>query len=295
MLRKANNPAPTTHGVTAHMLAHQGLYETRRGMFGGHTPLFDPNAPVAQPATPAAPAAPATPAASTEPGTGTDALNRALAGLLGRHGSTDAVALHLLNENHTLREQRRTLSGQIPAEGSVVLTPEQAQQWQAYQQLGPDPAALRTRLTHGDQALEREQGRQYAEISGANAEVLSDRLRASGLRAEIRETPSANGAAPTRALHLIQPGANGAADTDLGDVRAYAQQHWTAYASALFPAAQGAQGQQGITVAGQAGPSAGTQQPANPMAAALNSGAAPAGGVISAFSLTPLTPQGGTQ
>jgi len=213
------------------MLAHQGLYETRRGMFGGHVPLFDPNAPTAEQQAGQGQGAQQSQGSQQQ---ATPEFMQALQNLIGRTGGVDRTAELLFHENHGYRERIRALEGQVPAQGSVVLNTEQAQRWQAFQQLG-DPALLRTRLTEGDQAIEREQGRQYAEVSGANAEVLSDRLRASGLRAEIRETPGQNGAAPTRALHLIRPGQNGTADADLGDVRAYAQQHWPAYETALFP------------------------------------------------------------
>lgn len=230
-VKDAQPNSSTTQGVTAHMLAHQGLYETRRGMFGGHVPLFDPNAPTAEQQAGQGQGA-QQPQGSQQQAT--PEFMQALQNLIGRTGGVDRTAELLFHENHGYRERIRALEGQVPAQGSVVLNAEQAQQWQAFQQLG-DPALLRTRLTEGDQAIEREQGRQYAEVSGANAEVLSDRLRASGLRAEIRETPGQNGAAPTRALHLIRPGQNGTADADLGDVRAYAQQHWPAYETALFP------------------------------------------------------------
>lgn len=247
MNRKAAKSTPTVQGTTVSHVGMADLYETRHGLFGGGVrTLWDEGespAPAPAPVTP--PAAP-----PADPGTGTDALNRALAGLLSRHGSTDAVALHLLNENHTLREARRTLQGQVPAEGAVVLTPEQAQQWQAYQQLSPDPAQLRTRLTDGTAALEREQGRELAQVGQADSTVLMDRLRAAGLRAEVREVPGQNGAAATRAVHVLN-----AEGQDQGELRAYATQHWAAYVPALFPqAASGGAGQgTGTVVTGQAG------------------------------------------
>lgn len=267
------------------MLAHTGLYETGRGLFGRHQPLFDPNATTAEPAAGQGQGS----QGQGEGGNGTDALNRALAELLGRHGSTDAVALHLLNENHTLREERRTLRGQIPATGTVVLTPEQAQAWQAYQQLDADPAALRTRLDAGTAAVEREQSRTLAEASGANPDVLSDRLRVSGLRAEVREIPAEGTNPARREVRVLN-----AEGQDQGELRAYATQHWAPYVPALYPPAQGAQGQQGTVITGQNGPSTGTADQANPFTAALN-GTTPATGVINAFNLTPITPQGGTQ
>lgn len=120
--------------------------------------------------------------------------------------------------------------GQLAPAGAVVLTPEQAQQWQAYQAIDADPAALRTRLEQGSSALERETGRTLAEASGANADVLNHRLRVSGLRAEVREVAAAEGRPAGRAVHLLN--AEGA---DQGELRAYATQHWGAFVPALFP------------------------------------------------------------
>lgn len=286
MHRKAITTPTTTHGVTAPL---RGLYETRTGLFGRHLPLWEGGAPTQPGETPPQTPPPATPPASGDgTQTGTDALNRALAGLLTRHGSSDAVALHLLNENHTLREQRRTLQGQVPAAGSVVLTPEQAQAWQAYQELDADPAALRTRLEQGSQAAQREQTRELATVSGANPDVLSDLLRLTGLRAEVRDV-AAEGTNPARReVRLLN-----AEGQDQGELRAYVQEHRAAYTTALFPASTPAQGATGTVLNGQAAGSA-TGAPSNPFQAALQgSNAAPREGqsVVSAFDFAP-TPGG---
>lgn len=267
MTRMAATSSPTAHGATPLYPDFGALYETRHGRFGGGRVLWDDGEP--PPPTPPTPA-PADPPAPT----GTDALNRALAGLLSRHGSSDAVALHLLNENHALREQRRTLQGQVPAQGTVVLTPEQAAQWQAYQQLGTDPAALATRLTDGTAALEREQGRTLAEASGANPAVLTDLLRQAGLRAEVREVPATATAPATRAVHVLD--AQGA---DQGELRTWATQHRAAYVPALFPPA--ATPVQGTVITPQAGAGQGTVPATNawtpaPSAAPAAGAAAPA-------------------
>lgn len=248
MLRKANNPAPTTQGVTAHMLAHQGLYETRRGLFGGHAPLFDPGATTADPAAQGQ-------GAPQQQDGGDSQLARSLQNLINRHGGADRTAELLFGENREYRARIRELEGQLPAAGTVVLTAEQAQAWQAYQQLGPDPAALRDRLTQGVQAIERETSRTLADASGANPDVLADRLRVSGLRAEVRDIPAEGTTPARREVRVLN-----AEGQDQGELRAYATQHWAPFVPALYPTAQGAQGQ-GITVAGQAGPSSSTPNP----------------------------------
>lgn len=283
MHRKAITTPTTTHGVTAPL---RGLYETRTGLFGRHLPLWEGGAPTQPGETPPQTPPPATPPASGDgTQTGTDALNRALAGLLTRHGSSDAVALHLLNENHTLREQRRTLQGQVPAAGSVVLTPEQAQAWQAYQELDADPAALATRLEQGSQAAQREQTRELATVSGANPDVLSDLLRLTGLRAEVRDV-AAEGTTPARReVRLLN-----AEGQDQGELRAYVQEHRAAYTTALFPASTPAQGATGTVLNGQAAGSAGVTPSSNPIAAALAQGRPAAEGnaapVVDALSFT---------
>ena len=283
-MTKGQASLPTPQGGTTPAVprfAH--LYETRHGLFAGPRTLWDEGEPAPAPAPSPAPAPAPAPA---DQGTGTDALNRALAGLLSRHGSTDAVALHLLNENHALREQRRTLQGRLPAEGAVVLSPEQAQQWQAYQQLGDDPAALRTRLEQGAQAAEREQARELAQVSGANPDILSDLLRVTGLRAEVRDVPAAGDQPARREVHLL-----GAEGQDQGELRAYVQQHRAAYVPALFPATPP---QGGTVVSPQAGAGSSSAPTTNPFTAALQ-GTRPQTGtvVVSAFDLTP-TPTGGT-
>lgn len=78
-----------------------------------------------------------------------------LQGLLARHNNDAmAVVATLLTENHGLRDERRTLRGQLPAQGAVVLAPEQATAWQAYQQLGAAPD-LQTALTEREQLQQR--------------------------------------------------------------------------------------------------------------------------------------------
>lgn len=246
-VKDAQPNSSTTQGVTAHMLAHQGLYETRRGLFGGHAPLFDPGATTADPAAQGQ-------GAQQQDG-GESQLARSLQNLINRHGGADRTAELLFGENREYRARIRELEGQLPAAGTLVLTADQAQAWQAYQQLGPDPAALRDRLTQGVQAIERETSRTLADASGANPDVLADRLRVSGLRAEVRDIPAEGTTPARREVRVLN-----AEGQDQGELRAYATQHWAPFVPALYPTAQGAQGQ-GITVAGQAGPSSSTPNP----------------------------------
>ena len=272
---------PTPQGGTApaaSRLAH--LYETRHGLFAGPRTLWnggEPPAPAPAPSPAPAPD-PAPPAGGSR--LPADALER-LERLIARSGGSDRAAELLFDENRNYRARIRELEAAQPPQGSVTLTPEQAQQWQAYQQLGDDPAQLRTRLEQGSQAIEREQGRELAQVSGANPEILSDLLRVTGLRAEVREVPAQGSAPARREVHLLS-----AEGQDQGELRAYVQQHRAAYVPALFPATTP---QGGTVVSGQAGAGAGAPAgQTNPFTAALQ-GTRPVTGtaVVSAFDLTP--------
>jgi hypothetical protein len=77
--------------------------------------------------------------------------------LLEKNGSDALRVAELLHrENYTEREQNRALKeqlaaaqGKVPAEGAIVLTPEQAQAWQAYSGLG-DIASIQAAIAERD-------------------------------------------------------------------------------------------------------------------------------------------------
>lgn len=258
MTSKAVHNRTTAHGaITSQAARMAALYNTSPRGFLPRT-LWDEATP---PATPPA-TSPATPA-QPQGGSETDRLERSLENLSRRHGGSDAAALVLLQEAKDYRARIRELENRVP-EGAVVLTPAQAAQWQAYQALDADPAALGTRLSDGTAALEREQTRRLADTSGANADVLSDRLRASGMRAEVREVPGQNGTSPTRAVHVLN-----AEGQDQGELRAYATQHWAAYVPSLYPtpAREAGQGQApGTPITPQAGGATGAPPADSPFA-----------------------------
>jgi len=274
MTGKAITPTPKAQGAAAPSLASTaGLYQTRTSLFGRHLPLWEGGSASAAGEGAGGIQLPAgAGAGASAPATDVNArLAAALEGLLNqpRHGGdAGAVALTLLQENHGYRDQIRTLQGQVPAAGSVVLTPEQAQAWQTYQQLDADPAALRTRLEQGSQAVEREQTRELATVSSANPTVLADRLRAAGLRAEVRDV-AAEGTNPARREVRVL----NAEGQDQGELREYATQHWADYVTALFPATSTPAQGTGTVLNGQAAGSAATgAPPSNPIAAALAQG-----------------------
>ncbi|AWN22204.1 hypothetical protein DKM44_02275 [Deinococcus irradiatisoli] len=227
------------------------LYSTGWGLFGPAPTLWEGGS-AHEPGTP-----PPTPphggqgsGNSTPPATGGNAgdqIARSLQNLIDRQGGEGRAAQLLFDENREYRARIRTLEGQLPAQGTVVLTPEQAQQWASYQAIDADPAALRTRLDTGTAAVEREQGRTLAEASGANPDVLAERLRAAGLRAEVRDIAAEGTNLARREVHVLN--AEGA---DQGELRTYAQQHWQPFMPALFPT-QSQTTPQGRVVTGQSG------------------------------------------
>jgi hypothetical protein len=117
-----------------------------------------------------------------------------LQGLLQRHNN-DAMAViaTLLSENHSLRDERRTLRGQLPAQGTVVLSAEDATRWQAYQQLGAVDAL--TQQLQGAQTTQAELAKlqrerviaSAAEVAGYKASVLGQLPGADKLDFQIRE------------------------------------------------------------------------------------------------------------
>lgn len=117
---------------------------------------------------------------------GDDESGKSLAGLIARLGTSDAAANELWRDNYKLRDERRAnkamiteLQGKVPATGTVVLTPEQAAEWTAYQTLGK-PAevtkALETGKTASETMAKRERGDKMtaaAKAAGYNPEVFA--------------------------------------------------------------------------------------------------------------------------
>lgn len=154
-----------------------------------------------------------------------------LQGLLARHNNDAmAVVATLLSENHGLRDERRQLRSQLPAQGTVVLTPEQAQSWQAYQGLGALDA-VQQQLQQAQTAqtelagLRRESllGR-VQEASGYKASVLGKLPGSDKLDFEVRETTVDGKAVKSVVVK------DGDKETPLAD---YAKTNWSDFLPAL--------------------------------------------------------------
>lgn len=149
------------------------------------------------------------------------------------------VAGLLYSENFQYREQLRLLKeqlaaalGRVPAEGAVVLAPEQAQMWTAYQGLGTVEA-----ITQGLKERETALGelgslrraatlREVADVAGFDPDVLG--TLAAGLEFELRDV-SVDG--QMRRAAFVRDG-NG----QQVRLEEYAQQRWEKFTPALIPA-----------------------------------------------------------
>lgn len=173
-------------------------------------------------------------------------LTEAFENLAGREGGRDAAGIVLLQENRSYRERIRELErqveqlqGQVPAEDAVVLDDEQAQQWQAYQDLGtPDEI----RQQRGDyESLQRRQVlTQAAAAHGYKAPVL-ERL-AGDLTVEMREEKQDD--KPVQVAYVV-PGEDG--NGQAARLDQYAKEHWSDFMPALAAGGQSNEGGQGRT------------------------------------------------
>jgi hypothetical protein len=155
-----------------------------------------------------------------------------LQNLIRREGGADATAQLLYHENARHRERIRQLEQQLPGEGAVVLSGDQAQAWQTYQGLGA-PTDVQQRLTAAEQAQQElaglrraEQIRGVAEAAGYRPTVL-ERL-AEGLEFEVREEQRDGQAA--RVPYVVTKSEQGEQRTPLAE---YAQTHWADFLPAL--------------------------------------------------------------
>jgi hypothetical protein len=154
-------------------------------------------------------------------------VEQALKKLTKRHNNDSAVVARLLfHENHELREKNRQLTGQLPGEGAVVLTADQATQWAAYQALGTPDAVqgiVQERDTfraQAEQAVRRETIAKAAQVHGYNAEAL-ERL-AGELTLEVRD-------ADGKQTAIVK------ADGKEMALDAYAAEQWKPFLPALQP------------------------------------------------------------
>lgn len=125
-------------------------------------------------------------------------LTANLESLTKRHGSSDAVAMQLLQEAHAYRETIRDLKGKVPADGSLVLAADDARLWQAYQTLGKPPEITAALSERGQFKAELDGLRkerlvnEAAAIAGFKPTVLATLVKADGIDLTV-STPDDKG------------------------------------------------------------------------------------------------------
>jgi hypothetical protein len=150
--------------------------------------------------------------------------------LLARSSSAEQLANRLFEENHSHRTRIRELEAKVPAQGAMVLTAEQAAQWQSYQQLGA-PDQVQTTIQKAKK-LERDlELRDVASAAGYSVDVL--RTLAADLAFEVRDEQKDG--KPAKAVYVKVDGKDIPAET-------YAAEQWAAFLPALKPAAVGQPG-----------------------------------------------------
>lgn len=174
---------------------------------------------------------------SSDPGSDLpNAVVKAFEKLLERKGGdASAVAQMLFQENKSYRDKISELSGKVPTEGAVVLSADEAKEWQAYRALGAvtdikQGLEQRTQLQGQlDDAKRGETLRTVAEAAGYKPSVLTqlDRMaKAQGkaLTFEVRDT-QADG--KTVAISYVK---DGETEHSLAD---YAAAQWADFLPAL--------------------------------------------------------------
>ena len=194
-------------------------------------------------------------------GDGDDDHTEGLARLIQRLGTADAAAAELHRENYQLRDQRRTLKaevdqlkGKVPAEGTVVLTAEQAAHWNQYQQLGK-PEEITKGLESGKAAMEAaakrdraDQVSQAAKAVGYQPEVLAQLAELHSMNV-TSQSISTDGK-PNTVYYVAKDGSQPI------ELTKYAAENWAAF----MPSLQASSGQQ----QGQGGHGQGQQQQGQP-------------------------------
>lgn len=138
-----------------------------------------------------------------------------------------------------LKEARDELAKAKPADGTVVLTAEEAKRWEALQKIEGDPADIAKRLERGAQAeteltefRSRELDREAAEAVGYKATVLSDLRKTKGLAMEMRDAVvEEKGKKVTKKLPHVRPSADEKAQWT--PLREYAETQLKDYLPAL--------------------------------------------------------------
>lgn len=160
--------------------------------------------------------------------------------LVVKHGDTTKALMVLLDENYRHRETARELKAKLPAEGSLVLTGEDAKVYQRYRALG-DPHTLATALTERDHLREVNDGvardklhSEVAIVAGYKAAVLSRLATTDNVDLVIEDLKDKAG---RPVMDKLGKPARGAfvknEDGSFTDLSEYAAKHWDEFLPAL--------------------------------------------------------------
>lgn len=182
--------------------------------------------------------------------------------LVARHGDANVALGVLAGENRDYRARHRRdketidqLQGKLPKEGSVVLTPEQAQEWTAFQALGK-AAEVKDKLDKATNLEAQVQDYQRAEVFraaseavGYNTTVLAERVKADGLHVEMRDAQVDDGKGGKVAKKLPHVRKADKADEQLVPLTEYADKNWAVWMPSL-KVANGKPAGGGVTLPG---------------------------------------------
>lgn len=135
----------------------------------------------------------------------------------------------LEKDNRDQREEIRDFKEQvkqIPAEGSVVLSGDNAKKWKAYEEIGQDPEALKAAVTERDQLKVKDEQRTRddaraaaAEAAGYDHAVLAGLEGAKGLVFEVKteKVTGADGQRTDKKVAYVTPAGDGAKQVAFDD------------------------------------------------------------------------------
>jgi hypothetical protein len=186
-------------------------------------------------------------------GPSAEAIAASVAALLKKNNDDPTRAIEvLLGENANLREDKRKLKADLeeankakPGEGALVLTKEEAADWEAFKALGK-PADVKKKLdAHGElekKVADADRSKllsEAAQISGFKPSVL-EKL-ADGLEIEVKDVPKTNEKNETVNTRV----AFVKTDTGLKTLADFANDSWKEFLPSLKSDDKGTQGQNG--------------------------------------------------
>lgn len=169
------------------------------------------------------------------PATGKADPEAAFTKLLEKHNSDGmALARLLFNENHDLRQKNAEIRGKVPADGSVVLAPDQAKIWSDYQALGKPEDLRKIAREHPELAskvagFEREKEiANYGEIAHMKPSVLGVLADRDRVAFEVVDGKEKDGDGKPVPVVMVKAGDK--APVPIDD---YAKTHWGDFLDAL--------------------------------------------------------------